>query len=319
VTLGLTTHDKVANDFRQAVRAFLFERESRGLSPVTIEWYRERLGGFCRWVEAQSPQPTPQTTTTDILRCFLSAIAERGVSTATVNGTLRAVKALFSFLEAEEYLAFNPARRIPQRRGPDYLPRVLSEEELAQLLAQPNQKTLVGARDHCLMILLLDTGVRISEALGLRLHDIEWAENAVKVFGKGRKERRVSFGSVCRRALWRYLQRRGDIPGQEMVFVGIRGDALRYCHVAHRTRAYGRKAGLRQPVSPHVFRRTCATMLLRNGASPFHVQALLGHTTLDMTRRYCKIANQDLAALQRDHGVVDRLRLSRTLAPKRRV
>jgi len=303
-------------DFREAVRAFVFERQCRGLSPATIAWYKDRLGRFCRWQEAEYPEATPLTATPDLLRRYLAALTASGVAVATANSRLRALKALFCFLEAEGYIQANPARRVPQLREPKYLPRVLSEEELAALLSQPDLKTFAGLRDHCLMLLLLDTGLRISEALGLRLNDVEWDDNAVTVLGKGGKERRVCFGSTCRRALWRYLQRRGRIAGQERVFVTVHGEALTYYHAAHRIRAYGRKSGLPQPVSPHTFRRTCATMLLRSGASPFHVQALLGHTTLEMTRRYCRVANQDLAALQQQHGVVDRLCVSRVAPPR---
>jgi integrase/recombinase XerD len=297
-----------AQNLREAVRAFIFERECRGLSPNTIGWYRERLDKFCRWVAAESLPITPATITPDLLRRYLTTTEGRGVSVATINASLRAVKALYSFLESEGYVEVNPTRRVPYRKEPQRLPQVLSEEELAALLARPDQKTFGGLRDHCLMLLLLDTGLRISEALGVLLADIDWAENAVTIMGKGRKERRVCFGLTCKKSLWRYLKQRGEIPGQERLFVTRPGEALKYFHAAHRIRAYGRKANLPQPVSPHTFRRTCATMLLRNGASPFHVQALLGHTTLEMTRRYCRVANQDLAALQTQHGVVDRLR-----------
>jgi len=304
----LLTAEDGARDFREAVRAFIFERECRGLSPNTIGWYNERLDKFCRWVEAESPQVTPATITPDLLRRYLNATEGRGVSVATINASLRAVKALYSFLEAEGYVEVNPTRRVPYRKEANRLAQVLSEEELRALLAQPDQKSFVGVRDHCLMLLLLDTGLRISEALGLRLSDIDWSENAATVMGKGSKERRVCFGLTCKRSLWRYLKQRGEIPGQECLFTTIHGEGLKYYQAAHRIRAYGRKAGIPQPVSPHTFRRTCATMLLRSGASPFHVQTLLGHSSLEMTRRYCRVANQDLAALQRAHGVVDRLR-----------
>lgn len=293
--------------FPEALRAFIFERQSRGLSLRTIEWYKERLGHFRRWLEAECPDATPQTCTADLLRRYLADVAESGVSTATVNASMRALKALFGFLVAEEYLDSNPAKRIPQRKETKRLPRVLCEDELALLLAQPDQQTFAGLRDYSLMLLLLDTGVRISEALGLRIADVDWSTGAAIVLGKGRKQRQVCFGTTCRRALWRYLQRRGHVAAEDLVFVTRRGGALTRNHVAHRLREYSRRAGLSQPATPHVFRRTCATMMLRSGASPFHVQALLGHTTLEMTRRYCRVANQDLAVLQQQHGVVDRL------------
>lgn len=314
---GFGEHES-AGDFREAVRAFIFERDSRGLSPRTVEWYGKRLGRFCSWLEAECPETTPPATTPDLLRRYLAALVGRGVSVATANGSLRAIKALFAFLESEGFVASNPARRVPQRREPQHLPRVLDEGELTRLLAQPNPKTFVGLRDHCLMLLLLDTGLRISEALGLRLADIDWTQNAVTVLGKGSKERRVCFGNTCRRALWRYLRERGRITDHDRVFITACGDPLSYYRAAHSSRRYGRRAGLSQPVSAHTFRRTCATMLLRSGASPFHVQALLGHTTLEMTRRYCRVANQDLAALQRQHGVVDRLHMPPRVATRSR-
>lgn len=305
----LLRREDAAQDFGQAVSAFLFEREGRGLSPRTMEWYRERLLPFCEWAAAEHPDTGPVTATPDLLRRYLAALSARGVSVPTVNGYLRALKALFSFLEAEGYVERNPAKRVPQRKALQHLPRVYSPEELALLLAQPDPKTFHGQRDHALMVLLLDTGLRISEALGIRLEDVDWAENAVTVLGKGGKQRKVCFGSTCRRTLWRYLQRRGHVPGEERAFLTVCGQPLSRNHVAHLISEYGRAAGLPQPATCHTFRRTCATMLLRDGASPFHVQALLGHTTLEMTRRYCRVANQDMVSLQRQHGVVDRLQV----------
>lgn len=301
----------VAADFREAVRSFLFERETRGLSRKTLSWYAERLGKFCQWLAAEYPQATPATLHPDVLRRYVIAAERSEVSEATINASLRAIKALYGFLESEGYIEANPTRRVPYRKEAMRLPRVLSEAEVSVVLAQPNTGTFAGLRDHCLMLLLLDTALRISEALALRLDDIEWSENALTVLGKGRKERRVCFGNTCKRALWRYLQRRGPAVGEDRLFINTHGEALSRYHIAERVRDYGRKAGLPQTVSPHTFRRTCATMLLRSGASPFHVQALLGHTTLEMTRRYCRVASQDLATLQRQHGVVDGLRVKR--------
>ena len=167
---------------------------------------------------------------------------------------------------------------------------------------------MTGRRDYALCVLLVDTGLRVSEATGLNLGDVDWVESTVLVMGKGRKQRRVPFGGVAKRALVKWIEVRGEIPGQEALFITRTEDRLRreraFCLIQH----YGKKAriqGVR--VSPHSLRYTFATMWLRSGGDLFTLQRILGHTSLEMVRRYAQQVVTDLQEKHRIHSPMDRL------------
>ncbi len=165
-----------------------------------------------------------------------------------------------------------------------------------------------GQRDHALMLLLLDSGLRISEALSLRVDDVNWNEAVLTVIGKGGKERQVPFGAKVKRELWRYASKRGQIPGQDFLFVNRTGERLAVRQLQANLRRYAEKAqvkGVR--VSPHTLRHTFAKMWILNGGDPFSLQKILGHTTMDMVRRYVDLASGDVAAQHRRFSPVDRL------------
>lgn len=322
-TVTLPSERGAIASFGDALHLFLRDRRVRGCTAATIRFYHERIQPFVTWTEQNHAQDTPASATTDLLREFLLYLEDHGTSPATRNATLRALKAFFGSLEGEGYIANSPARRIPKIRQPKKLLRVLSRDELIRLLSQPDVSTDTGKRDAALLLLLADTGARVSEVLTARIASITWADqhrpNGLKVMGKDREERLLPFGDACRRALLDCLRLRGEeLDAGEWMFPSSRNSErpLSVVQAQKICVRHSRAAGINPPIRPHVLRRTYATLLRRNGAGELVIQAALGHSTLDMTRRYCQIADEDLQETHRRYGVVESL-LGDASAPKR--
>lgn len=173
------------------------------------------------------------------------------------------------------------------------------------MLSQPDVSSFLGLRDHVFILLLLDTGARLAEALGLQVDDLDLCSGSFKVLGKGRKERLIGVSATLEGHLRRYLTRRetalAAIDGETSpwVFPNHNGGQWGAKRAQQRLKRYANSAGVsRVRVSPHTFRHTFALWFVRNGGSPFHLQKILGHTSLDMSRRYCELADVDFISRQ---------------------
>jgi integrase/recombinase XerD len=278
--------------------------EARGLSPHSLRHYREALDRFLPFAEAR--QLRPCDVTAQEIREFLLGLG--ALSGATRNRYLRGLKAFFNALVKEGFLPANPAVGLAMVRELRRVLPVLSSSQVQALLRAIPASTWKGRRDYALCVLLLDCGARISEALGANQRDLDWAEATLLVMGKGGKERRVPFGNLARRSLAKWLAVRGEIPGQEALFVNRCGQRLGREGAQRLIAGYGQKAGIQGVrVSPHTFRYTFATMWLRNGGDLFTLQRILGHSSLEMVRRYAQQVASDLQEKHRLFSPMDRL------------
>jgi integrase/recombinase XerD len=189
----------------------------------------------------------------------------------------------------EELAEAAAIRRLVKPRVPRKLIEPLSDDELRELLA------LAGTRDKAILLLLLDTGLRVSEAAGIRFRDLR-PDGAIKVMGKGAKERLVPVGTSSRRAIGRYLAERGRGQPDEPVFLAESGTGLTFHGIQQILKRLKARAGLERRCSPHTFRHTFAHNYVVNGGDVFSLQRILGHTSLDMVRRYVALADTDVAS-----------------------
>lgn len=290
-----------------ASEAFRLRCQAQNLSTGTLAWYKQILKMFSRYLEAQSVT-TARAVTPTLIREHLEDMRERGNGTVTVARTYGGLRCFFGFLSRERMIPQNPFQLVEKPRMERKLIKPLSMDQLRLLLAQCNQKRYEEHRLWTIMVLILDSGLRISEVIGLRKDAIDFQAGVLRVMGKGGKERQVPFGINTKRALWTYMARRGDIPGQDLFFVSRFGG--RTCrHLLrkefHRLGAQAGIQGVR--VSPHTLRHTFATQYIMNGGDAFSLQQILGHSTLDMVKVYVGLANRDVALLHQKFSPMDRI------------
>ncbi|MDP7620289.1 MAG: tyrosine-type recombinase/integrase [Dehalococcoidia bacterium] len=281
-----------------AVSQFVADCQLRGLSPRTLYFYRCTLGPFDRYAMSLGCEETASVTEATV-PAYLSE-KRLTVGASALNGIRDAIRRFFDWAIGEGYADINPAARIGKVRVPRKIVPTFTEAEVQALLDQPDTKTFIGLRDHLFMLLLLDTGIRLSEATGLDLDDIDLDARTIKVMGKGMKERVVGFSTALAYHLQRYLAHRGTVletvgrKNRPYVFPNAFGARACGRTFQDRIKHHGARAGItRVRVSPHTFRHTFAVMFVRNGGSPFHLQRILGHADLAMSRRYCELADVD--------------------------
>lgn len=298
-------HDSIT--FGQARDAFFDYCRGKNLSPATIKWYTFRIGAIVNHFADNHPGMRPNEVTITELREMVTALIDTA-STTTINHTVVACRTWFRFLVEDGYLAQSPAERLDRIKAPRILIKPFTDEQVAALLAQPNKRRFSGIRDYTMMVLLLDCGLRLSEITGLKLQDVDWKLNTVKVMGKGSKERVVPFGRNARKALNDYMGRRGDTPGDEHLFLNEFADGLSNKGFQDALRRYGTQAGVTGVrVSPHTFRHTFAVNWVRNSGDVFHLQRILGHSSLEICRWYVNLVTDDLQKAHAVYSPMDRM------------
>jgi len=257
----------VSND--DILDAFLDDRKSRGLSEQTIQFYRDYLQRLQKGL--LSPL---LVTTKPQIRAFLSSL------TCTPGGKhayLRASRTFYNWAVEEEYIAVSPCKNV-SIKVPDADRYTLSVEQLGELVAACNTDI-----QRLVVTMLADTGVRRSELASVHVGDIDMSNQTIRIIGKGKKRRVVKFGDVTAS----YLRSRIETRGPESALLGISSSGVSSLLVT-----LGRRTGIR--CNAHSFRRLFACEAIRNGMNLFHVQSLLGHSALEMTRLYAhQVGSED--------------------------
>lgn len=283
-------------DIRQACEAFLSRCKALNLSPGTVNWYGFILRDLTGFLEPRAVTELSAVGTAH-LRDFLVHLRQRGQASETVFRTFGALRCAFGFWTREGQLAKNPMALVEKPRRERVLIRPLSPEQANALLEQPDAKTLEGLRDRAMMMLMLDSGMRVSEVIAIEADRIDWLHCTLTVMGKGRKERLVPFSARTGQALLEYARTRAEgAVRSPHFFLGRTGMPLERNKIRKLVLQYGKKAGIQGVrISPHTLRHTFAVLYVRGGGDSFSLQEILGHSTLDMTRRYVHLARHDIA------------------------
>ena len=253
-------------------------------------------------------------------RCFsnhpFSRIQDRGLSSHTVNCYLRSLRAFWGWLLEEETIDTNPFTKVRLPRISQKVMPTFSNLQLQQLLAAIDLQSPQGYRDYTIVLTLVDTALRASELTGIRMDDLRLNEGLIRVLGKGRKERIVPIGRQLQRVIWRYVERYRPQPvTQNLDFLFLTNDGKRVSkgRLESIIKKYGEQAGIKGVrCSPHTLRHTAAISFLRNGGDVFSLQRMLGHSSLEMTRHYCELADVDVKRAHLTASPVDSLDLART-------
>ncbi len=274
-----------------------------GLSTHTLAAYRRDLSLYARWLAETAGRALDATREADLRAYAVARHAQTKASSA--NRRLTVFKRYFRWALREHLVAADPTLRLDAARTPLRVPRTLSEAQVEALLAAPDVATPLGLRDRSMLELMYASGLRVSELVTLKSVHLSMSEGALRVTGKGGKERLVPFGEEARAWLQRYLdEARGAIlAGQasDALFVTARGGPMTRQMFWKLIKAHALKGGVSVPLSPHTLRHAFATHLLNHGADLRAVQMLLGHADISTTTIYTHVARERLRALHAQH------------------
>ncbi len=265
----------------------------RNLSERTIDAYMRDLNELAVFLKTQGAglASGDEIASVDTLRLrqFLATLHKVN-SRTSIARKLSSIRVFFRFAVREGIIAVSPADSLASPKREQYLPKVLSVDQMADLLDQPGLgNRLLVLRDLALFELIYSCGLRVSEAVSLDVDAFDFADLQVRVVGKGQKERLLPVGRVAMEALRTYLEERGrgDVAA---VFLNHRGQRMTARSVQRNLKLRLQQLGLPADVTPHALRHSFATHLLDAGADLRVIQELLGHASLSTTQRYTKVS-----------------------------
>lgn len=279
---------------------FIRERQYiANLSPRTLRYSRSCFDSFrvhiaSTGVKLESMNPVDLSN--DTLKDYVIALSQSGVKPVTVDSYIRGLNCFLFWVHRNGHIS--QRLRIPRPRFELELPRTLNQIEIAALV-QLKPRTRTMRRAHAIALVCLDTGCRVKEVLGLQYGDVDLDAMVLRVLGKGRRERLVPCSPELRRVLLRWIdsekRKARMVHGRSELVFGTRdGLKVRYDNVRRDYRKLLAQAGIDNPGGFHKLRHTFATEFIRSGRGEILLSRILGHTTLDMTRRYVQTNVDDL-------------------------
>lgn len=283
-TVALTT-----KTVTEAVEGFLQGCRNRGLSEFTVSSYDKELKAFRRWI----PEDVFAKITAEDINGFVESQIAEGYATTTINTRITTVKTFFRYCVKLKWIASSPAEDISLLRMRHIVGATFTKSQAAKIIAQPDLSTFTGLRDYAILLTFLHTGVRLSELGAINVQDVSLAERAINVQRtKNRYARRIPMSKRLREVLTVYMKARGVVDGEDALFLTGNDTRLSVRQIQYQLKKYGDKVGI--SCNPHVFRRTFAKNKIQAGVDVFRVQALMGHSDLEVLKRYYAIFSKDL-------------------------
>lgn len=275
-----------------------------GLAKATLTSYRSDLGRLAQWLAEHGHEPLLDLRETT-LTAFIAHLARQTKATSQAR-YLATLRRFFRWQLGRGRIVADPTLKLANPSRPSRLPKVMSEKQVEALLDAPDLDTPLGLRDRAMLETLYATGLRVSELVHLRLHEISLADGVLRALGKGSKERLVPLGQLAIDWITRYLHegRPAILHGQQSdaLFVTARGGPMTRQAFWQLIKRYALLAGIApEKLSPHVLRHAFATHLLNHGADLRVVQLLLGHADISTTQIYTHVARERLKSLHATH------------------
>lgn len=270
----------------------------KGYSGATLAAYENDLALFAEYLSGRGLSlENAEAVTKDHVRGFLAELHRQRLKKSSVARKLSALRSFFRFLLRQRLVAANPVQGLSNPRQEKRQPRALNVDQAIGMMEAALPPDPEGLRDLALAELLYGSGLRISEALGLNVHDLDTSSGVVRVMGKGSKERLAPLSDAARKRLDRYLEQRHAFvadPLEKALFLGQHGGRLNRRQAARIVDHLARIAGLPQHVHPHMLRHSFATHMLEAGADLRDIQELLGHERISTTQRYTHLNLQQI-------------------------
>ena len=257
----------------------------RAMSRNTVASYCSDVEKFMTWAGM-----APENVTAEDVTGYLASRSK--VSERSQARFLSALRNFFDWLYLEGVVKENPCELVDMPKLGRYFPSVLSEQEVEAIMDSVDTTDWIGVRDRAILEVLYGCGLRVSEAVGLRISCLYPDEGFVRVFGKGKKERLIPFCGMALEAVQKYLEVRplpADSRSDDLLFLNNRGTSLSRVSMFKMVKRQALIADVRKEISPHTFRHSFATHLVENGADLRVVQEMLGHESITTTEIYTHV------------------------------
>ena len=282
----------------QWVERFLqYLRIEKGVADNTIQSYRHDLEMYRTHLRSID---FIRVQSSDVSK-FLKFLYARKLKPRSATRAFAAVRGLHKFLILEKATTENATANVEQPRWWKPLPNVLAMDEVDRLLSAPDTATARGLRDRAMLEVLYATGLRVSELIGLRLDGVNTEAGFVRCIGKGSKEGIVPLGASAAAAVLAYQRVRRVQKPTNFLFLNNRGEKLSRMGFWKILKAYGIRAGIQKPLTPHVLRHSFATHLLERGADLRAVQTMLGHANISTTEIYTHVMRERLKEIYKTY------------------
>ena len=269
-----------------------FLENIKGLSANTIKSYQRDLIKFSHFSEAANIDSFDMFTE-EICSSWIADLFQQNVSARSIQRHISSAKGFFEYAQKNTLISGSPFELISSPKSPNYLPNVLSPEDVEQLL-NFKPKNIQETRDMAIVELIYSSGLRVSEAANVDLNDFEESGNFLRVLGKGSKTRLVPVGRFAQSAIDKWIKERKKISTIDgALFVNLRGGRISTRSIQERIKTLALMQGL-PPVNPHMLRHSFATHLLESSGDLRSIQELLGHSSLSTTQIYTRLDYQHL-------------------------
>ena len=274
---------------------------SKDYSKRTVKDYGYQLNFFGRFLTTAGINKINDITKEIISNYQMSLLTqEKSISLETQYSRIVSVKSFFHYLAKTNQVLYDPTADIELPKRKKNIPKdIMTKKEIMKILSQPNPDTAVGLRDKAILELLYSTGIRNQEIRQLIVYDIDTTNNYVRITqGKGKKDRIVPLGEIAGNYIDEYINhsRPKLLNNQDtnILFITLNGKAINHSNLIWMVKKYAKYAKIEKHITPHSFRHTCATHLLKNRASLRHIQELLGHASIETTQIYTRVDISDL-------------------------
>lgn len=288
-------------DSIKAFQEYLLHEKNYSLH--TVNAYVNDLLFFQKFIEANFDAVPLQSVNYSLIRSWIVEMVENEISNSSVNRKISSLKSFYKFLQKIKQIEVNPLIKHNSLKSPKKIQIPFSEKEVDNVLNNINYSDgYEGTRDKLIIDLFYTTGIRRAELINLKLHNIDFHSNTIKVLGKRNKERIIPIVPIISQQLKKYLNERAEIEqikDVEYLFLMLKGVKINESFVYRLINYYFSGVSEKVKKSPHILRHTFATHMLNNGADMNSVKELLGHSSLASTQVY---THSSLAELKKAYG-----------------
>ena len=280
-----------------------FLQLEKSLSENTVGAYIKDIVKFINYLEESNFKGTPKDVTQETIRNFIDFINESGMSASSQARALSGVKSFFKYLITDGIIDKNPSTHIETPKIGRKLPVVLEPDEINSLIEAVDLSTETGYRNRAILETLYGCGLRVSELINLKLSNVYFDEEFIKVEGKGNKERLIPLGNKAKEAIILYIENSRDIlklnkkinsKDSDILFLNRRGKKITRVMIFTIIKDLANKINLNKNISPHTFRHSFATHLMQGGADLRAIQDMLGHESITTTEIYTHLDKEYL-------------------------